>query len=170
MNRAQVVWDVPTRVIHWTIALSVGLNWFILEEGDPPHTWFGYAAAAAVVGRIFWGIYTPSLSSFRHFLLRPSQLWHFARNISRPDLTNYPAHNPAASWTYILIWTLIAALALTGWMMGLDAYWGEEWLEDIHSNLSDILKLLVLAHFAGILVDSVKFRRKTFLAMINGRR
>jgi cytochrome b len=170
MNHSPVVWDVPTRLIHWTIALCIVLNWFFLEEGDPPHTWFGYAAVAAVSLRILWGIYTPTASHFRHFPLRASQLISFLRNFSKPELTNYPAHNPAASWTYIAIWTLIVALAISGWMMGLDAFWGEEWLENTHANISDVLKLAVLAHFAGMIADSIKFRRKTFLAMLTGRR
>jgi len=64
----------------------------------------------------------------------------------------------------------VGALGVTGFMMGLDAYWGEEWLEDLHENLSTALMVLVVLHLLGIAFDSWKFRRKTWLGMITGRR
>lgn len=30
---------------------------------------------------------------------------------------------------------LVLALGLTGYMMGADAYWGEEWLQSLHADV-----------------------------------
>lgn len=55
-------------------------------------------------------------------------------------------------------------------MMGLDVFWGEEWLQDLHKLFSLAIQGLVLVHWLGMLLDSYHFRRKTWLAMITGRR
>lgn len=82
----------------------------------------------------------------------------------------YPGHNPLASYAYFAIWGLIFALGISGWMMGLDVFWGEYWVQDLHKIFSLVLQGLVLVHWLGMLLDSYHFRRKTWLAMITGRR
>lgn len=164
-----VVWGRFIRAIHWIVAGGVLFNQFVLEEGDPPHRWLGYLIAALVFGRVFWGLAARNQVSFRFWPLRPSDLKTFLKShFFRIDHT-YPAHNPLASYVYLAVWTLILALALTGWMMGLDAFWGDEWLEDLHGTLADGLMALVLLHLIGIGVDSYLFKRKTWLLMITGK-
>jgi cytochrome b len=68
------------------------------------------------------------------------------------------------------MWLAICCLAITGWMMGLDAFWGDERLEDIHGAIANALQVFVVLHLFGIIMDSVKFRRKTWLSMFTGRR
>ncbi|MGE3975110.1 MAG: cytochrome b/b6 domain-containing protein [Bdellovibrionales bacterium] len=135
----RIVWDLPTRFIHWALATCVVLNLFILEEGEDLHAWTGYAAVVIVVLRFAWGF-----------------------------LGQVPIRNRIASLVYIGIWSLILGLGITGWMMGLDAYWGEDWIEELHANFSIGLQILIGLHFLGIIIDSVRYRRRTWLAMIRG--
>lgn len=137
--------DIATRVIHWALATCVVLNLFILEEGDPPHKWVGYTACALVTARLVWGFIGGEASRFRSF----------------------PVH--VKSLVYFAIWSLVFGLAITGFMMGTDKYWGEEWVEEIHSKISDGLMVLIAIHLLGVFIDSIRHRRKTWLNMINGR-
>lgn len=136
---------IPSRVIHWSLAVCIILNLFLLEEGDPPHKWIGYAATAIVVLRLVWGFIGGEASRFRSF----------------------PIH--LKSLVYFGVWGLVLGLAVTGFMMGTDKYWGEEWVEEIHEQISDGLMILIGIHLLGVFIDSIRHRRKTWLNMINGR-
>jgi cytochrome b len=143
MKTNDIIWDIQTRVYHWLIAIPVFLN-LVLEDGDSLHKVLGYLALFGLFLRGIWGFRSKSRAA-------------------RP-------RNPVASWIYIGIWTNVALLGLSGFMMGLDAFWGEEWPEKIHETLALIMKIQVLIHFAGIVFDSIKFKRKTWLGMIVGKR
>jgi cytochrome b len=164
-----VVWGRSIRIIHWIVAGGVFLNQFVLEEGDPPHHWIGYTVAALVVCRLLLGVVGKGAMSFRSWPLRLSDLKVFFKNHFIGVEHDYRAHNPLASYVYLVIWSVIIALGVTGWMMGLDAFWGEEWLEELHSVLADGLIALVILHLIGIMIDSYLFKRKTWLVMITGK-
>jgi cytochrome b len=157
-----LTWNLPTRLLHWLIALPVLLNFFI-EGGDLAHKILGYVAAAALIFRIFWGFKTTDQGNFKQFPLSLGELKKWRSPI-------YQGHNPLASWVYIMIWTLVGLLGISGFMMSLDAFWGAQWLEDLHDKLSTALKLLVLMHLLGLILDSYKHKRKTWLGMISGKK
>lgn len=166
----ELIWDKITRALHWSIAVIIFLNLFILEEGDPPHRYIGYLAAGFVFIRFIYGLTTQGFSSFKYFPLSFSELKKFiSAKFKKQDL-HYPAHNPAAAWTYLGIWFCILALAVTGYMLGLDAYFGDETIEEIHEAFSFALEFLIVFHFVGIILDSIQFKRKTWLAMITGKK
>jgi cytochrome b len=121
----------------------------VLEEGDDPHQWTGYAAVALVGFRFLWGFMGGPASRFRGFLTQ---------------------HNPRATFVYILIWAAVLSLGATGFLMGTDTYFGEEWLEELHEALSKAVQALVLLHLLGLLVHSVRRRRHAWLAMFSGDR
>lgn len=136
--------DLPTRLMHWALAIGIALNLFILEEGDPPHEWVGYAAVAIVALRFAWGLRLRKIGF------------------------KWRGPNFIATILYVLLWAMILALGITGWMMGLDRYWGEEWLQDIHENISIAVQVYIGLHLAGIAIDSIRHRRKTWMSMIRG--
>lgn len=128
------------RFFHWGMAGVVVLNSFVLEAGDPPHRYLGYFCLALVVLRI---------------ITYKLKIEHY---------------NPKATLAYIAIWAAILGLALTGWMMGLDRFWGDETLEEIHEIISNVLLGLVAIHLAGIAIDAIQNKRKTWMRMIDGRK
>jgi len=139
-------WPLGARVIHWALALVLVLDLFVLEEGDPPHRYLGYVAVGLVVVRLLWGAYGSGVVAF----------------------ANYPRSLPTV--VYFLVWSTVLALGVTGFLMGLDVFWGNELLEDIHSVLSKLLMGWIGLHLAGVARDAIRFRRPTWKAMINGRR
>lgn len=169
MKTNHIIWDIQTRVFHWLIAIPVFMN-FILEDGNRLHKALGYLALAGLILRIVWGLSTKGHSSFSALPLKWSELTSYLTSLRSKQAIPYLGHNPLATWVYIGIWTNVVLLGLSGFMMGLDAFWGEEWLEEIHETLALIMKILVLLHFTGIIFDSIKFKRKTWLGMINGKK
>ena len=172
MSERTITWDVPTRIIHWVLAALIVANLFVVEGDDSiAHQWIGYAAAFMVMVRGVWGVIGGEPSRFRSFPLAPSELMAFARGFfTLSPKKDYPGHNPIASWTYIGIWAIVIALGVSGWMMTLDAFWGNEILEETHEVFTKVLQLLILGHFVGMTLDAVKYKRKTWFAMIRGWR
>lgn len=131
------------RFIHWGIAFVVFFNLFVQDDGETLHRYFGYSAVLLVVIRFVYGLTT---KNHRHF------------------------PNKMAQATYIAMWGCIIALGVTGFMMGTDKFWGDELIEEIHENLSKGIQVLVVMHLLGIAIDSFKFKRRTWMNMINGKK
>jgi cytochrome b len=162
-----VLWPLWLRGLHWLIAIIIILNAFVLEDGDPPHRYLGYVAFAAVLIRFLMGFIGIGVVSFKHFPLGLSNIKHFLSTHFKKT-HSYEGHNPLASWVYIVIWILVLLLGVTGWMLGLDYFFGDETIEDIHSLFSDALIVLVIIHLIGIGIDAILYKRKTWMGMING--
>lgn len=65
----------------------------------------------------------------------------------------------------------ILALAVTGFMLQeIDYFWGEEWLEALHTLIADGLAALVCIHVLAALIESLRLRDNLPLSMITGRR
>ena len=157
----KIIWDLPTRILHWAMAFPIALNYF-LEGGKKNHRYVGYRAAFVLLLRLMWGFISKGHAHFKNFPMSPKKL--FQRNL------DYPGHNPQASYVYFGIWTMVLALGVSGFMTTLDAYWGEEWLEELHETFGNILLGLIGLHLTGLGVDSLKFKRKTWKGMITGSR
>ena len=53
------VWDLPTRVFHWSIVVLFIVSWISAEIGGTAmqyHLWSGYAILVLVIFRILWGV------------------------------------------------------------------------------------------------------------------
>jgi len=166
---APVAWNFVTRLSHWLIAIPVLLDFFI-EGGEISHKILGYVAFGTTLFRFMWGFFTKDHANFSSFPLHLKKTVQYTICVFGKNKIHYSGHNPLASWVYIFMWLLILSLGITGYMMGLDKYWGEEWLEHQHESFSKSLILLVALHFIGLLLDSWKFKRKTWLGMFTGKK
>ncbi|MGE3608623.1 MAG: cytochrome b/b6 domain-containing protein [Bacteriovoracaceae bacterium] len=154
-----IVWNRVTRLIHWAVALPILFN-YLIEGGDKAHKVLGYLAFAFVILRLIWGLISTDEANFKKFAFNIKEFGH----------KKFQGHNPIASWIYLLIWAIALGLGITGYMMGLDSFWGDERLEKFHELLATCLQLLIGIHFLGIFFDSWKFKRKTWLGMITGKK
>lgn len=55
-------------------------------------------------------------------------------------------------------------------MMGLDAYWGEDWVEELHVGAVNITLGLVALHIGGVIWESLRHRENLVTSMITGRK
>ena len=162
------VWDRFVRVFHWTLVSTVLLNQFVLEEGDPPHEWAGYLAAALVVARIVWGFIGSRHARFTDFFPTPSRLLTHLQALRAGHTEHHWGHNPLGALMMFLLMGLVLALGVTGWMQGLDAFWGEEWLQELHETLADGLLLSAGLHAAAAIVMGRIERTRLVKAMVTG--
>lgn len=64
----------------------------------------------------------------------------------------------------------IAAISISGVLMTTDAFWGSQWLEDVHEALAYALLGLVALHVAGVLASSLAHGENLVRAMVTGRK
>ena len=162
------VWDRFVRVFHWSLVLCVLTNYFIIDDGELIHQWIGYIASALVAARIAWGFVGSRHARFSDFFPTPSRLKeHISRMLSgQPDF--HPGHNPVGALMMLALIALVLGLGATGFMQTLHAFWGEEWLQDLHEISGEVLLLSAGLHAAAALVMGRLERTRLLKAMVTG--
>lgn len=166
--RREHVWDVFVRVFHWTLVGCVLANFLVLEEGDPPHRWAGYVATGLVLARIVWGLIGTRHARFASFFPTPSRLKAHLAAVRQGQHPQVVGHNPLGALMMLALMALVLSLGATGYLMGTDAFWGEEWLEELHEGLANTLMLAVGLHALAAIVMSRIERVNLIRAMITG--
>jgi cytochrome b len=180
-----LVWDLPTRLFHWSLATAVTAAALIAYLG--PAWWLDlHLAAGYLVGlllglRLVWGLFGGEESRFRSFCYSAAELARHLRGLLRGHPPRYRGHNPAGA---LMIFTLLAVLTgmlvsgllglggveQQGPLAGLLGYAGGRLALDIHAVLALILLFLVAGHLAGVLIESLLSRENLVTAMITGRK
>jgi len=77
-------------------------------------------------------------------------------------------HNPIGAIMMLTLMATILALGTTGWMQTLDAYWGEEWLQDLHRLIGNVLIAMATLHALASIVMGRVERTRLIKAMVTG--
>ncbi|MBE9607959.1 cytochrome b/b6 domain-containing protein [Chitinilyticum piscinae] len=166
MNRIKI-WDPLVRILHWSLVLCV-LGNFLNESGEDWHRLAGYIASGIVLTRLIWGVVGSRHARFSDWFPTPSRLFPYLKALLRGQAPRHLGHNPAGAVMMLLLMVLVLSLGATGYMMGMDAYWGEEWLEELHEGIANTLIACVLLHVLAAVIESVRHRENLPLAMITG--
>ena len=158
-------WDAAVRLLHWSLAALVLLDFFI-DDGGWLHRTLGYAAAGVVVARLLWS--AVGSGAARLATLKPSlrdTLSYLRRGTPR-----MAGHDPLGVWMVWLLWSLVLLLGITGWMSRLDAFWGDDGIRAVHAWLAQALLIAVAVHLSGIVAMSWRWRENLVGAMLTGRK
>lgn len=105
------VWDGPTRIAHWSMALLFGLSWWTGRTGRLEwHRWSGYLLLGILVFRICWGLFGSSTARFSQFLHGPRAILDYLRG--RWALA--PGHNPLGALSVLTLLVLLLAQVVLG--------------------------------------------------------
>jgi cytochrome b len=168
--RTVLVWDPIVRLFHWSLVIAFIVAWATGDELQRLHEMAGYAIVALLVIRILWGFVGSTHARFAGFVHRPSTVARFLVDTVRLRAKRYLGHNPAGGAMAIALLMMLAATTGTGIMMTTDAYWGVEWVEDVHELAANLTVVLVGLHLVGVFVASVEHRENLVRAMITGRK
>jgi cytochrome b len=163
------VWDAVVRALHWALAALVAID-LIRDDGDYPHRLIGYAAVGVVLARLAWGALCRPPGRLSCLLPSIGRTKAYLRPLLRGAPPRSLGHNPLGVWMAWLIWLLVLLLGLTGWMSRLDAFWGDDFLTDLHAVLADILLVAVVVHLVGVGAMSWLWRENLPAAMITGKK
>lgn len=168
MSQRILVWDVPTRVFHWLLALSFCGAYMTAESERyrDIHVVFGYTLLGLVGFRLLWGGVGTRYARFRSFLFKPGEVAAYALSLLKGKPVRYVGHNPLGS---VAIWLLLGSAILScasGLLLFEDV--GGDALEELHELVSDAMLSIVLIHLAGVVLSSVLHRENLARAMVTG--
>lgn len=163
------VWDPLLRLFHWSLAACI-LGAFLVEEGDTAHQLLGYTALGLVALRLLWGLVGSRHARFSDFVRGPRAVGRYLRERMAGTSRRRLGHNPAGAVMVLVLLAGVAAVGTTGWMQTLDAFWGAEWLEELHEALAYGLLAFIGVHVLAAIVESVHYRENLVAAMVHGRK
>ncbi|RYF65490.1 MAG: hypothetical protein EOO22_22585, partial [Comamonadaceae bacterium] len=80
------IWDLPTRLFHWALALAVvGLLVTGFNGVMEWHFRIGYGVLALLMFRLVWGFVGGRWSRFANFIYSPRSLFSYLGGRAHPD-------------------------------------------------------------------------------------
>lgn len=138
------------------------------EDGGRVHEALGYIALGLVIARIVWGFIGTKYARFAEFMPSPLELFGYLRDAVARREPRYIGHNPPGAMMILALLAGVLATGLTGWLMTTDAFFGVDWVEELHEGIATITLLLAGLHVAGAIYGSVRHGENLVLAMITG--
>jgi cytochrome b len=159
------VWDIPTRIFHWTLVFLVFFCWLTQEKGWMElHFLAGEAILALVLFRIAWGFAGSQTSRFASFLKHPMEALHHLKDLRKREPDTELGHNAAGGWMVLGLLGLLLLQVASGMFANDDASFVEGPLRHLVSKgISDfsgkvhelsfaLMQIAVLLHIAAIVV------------------
>jgi cytochrome b len=175
------IWDVPTRIVHWTLAALVAFSWWTAEIGELGlHRLSGYGILTLVLFRIYWGIVGSSTSRFRSFVASPRAVLRYVRLHLFDRAHISPGHNPLGSWSVVAMLALLATQTSTGLfavdvdgiesgpLSHLVSFETGRALAEFHESTFDVLLALIALHLLAVLYYTIHKRETLVSAMLGG--
>ncbi len=182
MTQKVRIWDLPTRLFHWTLVGLFGAMWYTGETGGDLlqyHIWCGYGVATLVLFRLIWGVLGSETARFRHFVKGPSAILAYLKG--RLPEHRVPGHNPLGALMVLLLLGLLAVQVGTGlFAADVDSYAFDgplaklidgglaEQLTAVHKLLFNGLLAAVGLHLAAIVFYRLVKKQNLVEAMLSG--
>lgn len=175
------IWDLPTRLFHWSLATCV-LGLFITGHlGGNAMVWhfrFGYAVLSLLLFRGAWGVLGGHWSRWSQLPLHPAKV--SAYWLGRSPHLHLAGHNPLGSWSILLMLFFLGlqvgtglvsddeiansgplSSLVSGSLVTLATYWHKQWGKFI-------LILLVLTHVLALVWYRWRKQQSLVSAMWHG--
>ena len=111
------VWDLPTRVFHWVLALSVVGSVVTAKIGGSAMVWhfrLGMLVLSLIAFRVLWGLVGGRWSRFASFIYAPATVWRYLRGGVRPADNLDVGHNPLGSFSVFALLGILGLQLSTG--------------------------------------------------------
>lgn len=111
------VWDLPTRIFHWALAVTVLTSIITAHVGGNAMQWHvgcGMVALILLTFRILWGLVGGRWSRFASFIYSPGTVLRYLRGQTRADEHLDVGHNPLGSGSVFALLGLLALQVATG--------------------------------------------------------
>ncbi len=175
------VWDLPTRLVHWMLALLVAASWFTGTYGALDwHRRSGYAIFGLVVFRFYWGFAGSSTARFSRFLRGPRAVLRYSRSLLQRSGSAMVGHNPIGGWSAVLMLLLLSlqiGLGLfavdvdgieSGPLSDLVSFEKGRNMAEWHGKIMDALLVVIAVHIAAVLYYGLYKRENLIGPMLTG--
>ena len=175
------IWDLPTRIFHWVLAVLVVVCYLSGDNGRfDIHIPAGQALLVLVLARVLWGFAGSEPSRFRAFVRPLREIAAYVRTLGKRAPGHHPGHNPLGGLSVVAMLAVlllqaglgIFAVDVDGYNEGplsfLVSYDAAREAADLHGDVVDILLILVGLHLAAILFYRVFKRERLVKPMVTG--
>lgn len=177
------VWDLPTRLFHWTLAAGVIGSVVSAKIGGNAMDWhfrIGYLVFTLLAFRLLWGLVGGRWSRFASFLYSPATLRRYLRGASRDGEHHEVGHSPLGALSVFALLALLAAqvgsglfaddeIASAGPLVKFVSGATSSTLSSWHTTFGQwLIVTLVLLHVAAIVVYRLRRGRDLVTPMLVG--
>ncbi len=179
------VWDLPIRLFHWILVLSLTSAYLTSEfHFGFLHTFIGYFLCLLLLARIFWGFMGNQYARFKSFVFSPQETSAYFHAMMQNKPRHYLGHNPAGAIMVFGILALLALIIFTGLvtlavidfdgpLMFLTDYFDDEAsyaVRHLHGWLTDTALVIIPLHLLGVAAGSIQHKENLVRAMITGKK
>jgi cytochrome b len=178
----RLVWDLPLRMFHWLLVLSMIGSYTTAKLGFDWMQWhfyLGYFTIGLVVFRLLWGCFGPRHARFTSFIHKPSAVFLYLQGMFSRASTRTIGHNPVGGLMVLLMLVLVGIQAATGLFTTDDVVWSGPYypsvsassastLSTIHNLNFNIILGAVGLHVAAILFYGLYKRQNLVVPMLHG--
>lgn len=174
------IWDVPTRLFHWSIVGLLVFSWWSAENAEMQwHYYSGLTVCALLIFRLLWGVFGTSTARFGQFVKGVGPVVAYLKN--EPG-TSAVGHNPLGGWAVIAMLAALVTQVATGLFAvdvdGLESgplsYMVEfeqgRLMANIHELSFNLLLVLIAIHIGAILFYLLIRKSNLVIPMITGTR
>ncbi|MFA5171658.1 MAG: cytochrome b/b6 domain-containing protein [Sulfuriferula sp.] len=181
-NQKIKIWDLPTRLFHWSLVLCLAVSWGSAELFDDAmqiHFYAGYTLLTLLIFRVLWGFVGSSTTRFSYFVSGMHATKTYARTLFKPRPNDNIGHNPVGGWAVIIMLALLALQAITGLFSNNDLLDSgplahllskdmSDTISGIHEEAFNFLLAIVGLHIAAIFFYRFYKHSNLITAMITG--
>lgn len=173
------VWDLPTRIFHWTMVLLMALLWSSADNGEMQwHQIFAYCLLILIGFRLLWGLIGSDTAKFSHFVHHPKIVMEYLKEARTKGVSRALGHNPMGGYMVVALIAVICVQLVTG-LFATDDIFTEgplynyvssgssaflTWLHKLNFNF---ILLLAAIHVLAVVVHAIKGDRLVG-AMLSG--
>jgi cytochrome b len=182
-NTRVLIWDWPTRVVHWSFVVLVFLAWGTATYDHMDwHRYCGYALLGLIVFRLYWGVAGSRASRFRSFVRGPQTMLAYLRTLPDRAAPKSPGHNPLGALSVLALLGLLLAETVLGLFSvdvdGIESGPLASWISfdagracaHWHHLMFNALLWLIGLHLAAIAFYAVYKRENLVGPMLTGRK
>jgi cytochrome b len=174
-----LVWDLPVRLFHWTLAALIAFSWWSAEYGHVDwHIWSGCAILTLLIFRVLWGRFGSSTARFANFVRGPRAVFAYLRD---SETWRGIGHSPLGALSVLALLVATAAQVGLGLIstdedgfnqgplanfVSLDT---SDSARELHEIMFYVLLALIALHVAAILFYRLVHHKKLVGAMITGK-
>jgi cytochrome b len=184
VEEKRLVWDLPLRLFHWLLVLSMIASWVTAELGFDwmqIHMYLGYWTIGLLTFRIIWGFIGPRHARFASFLTGPTGLWRYTKGLAAGTMIQTAGHNPLGGISVIVMLALVGFQAATGLFATDDIVWTGPYnsavsgatadkLTSLHHLNFNIILAAVSLHITAIVLYFLVKKQNLIAAMVHGKK
>jgi len=182
MTKKILVWDLPVRLFHWFLVISLVAAWYTSDsERDliNYHLQIGYFILGLILFRLIWGVVGTKYALFNQCIPTWLKLINYLQSKQQQENDNMIGHNPLGGLMIVMMLSLVLSQAISGLFMNDDIFTSGPYYESaseaiqqfmslIHHNAFDVIIILSMIHIVAVFYHLLVKKINLILPMFTG--